>query len=116
MKVLAFLFVNSVFVESILFANIASVKLFLSNSDVIIEVIGNYLEKFISHKESILAIATASLGVQQKHLQDDLIQKFITSTKIINFSYKILKKVDQTRQGNNQQFNLIFIDRSGTLV
>lgn len=116
MKVLAFLFINFVFVESISFSNTTNVKPFSSHFDVINEIVGNYLNKYISRKTSILSIAIASSSVQQNHFHEDLITKFVTSPKISNFSYNILIKVDQTRQENNQAFNLIFIDDSNALV
>lgn len=116
MKVFSFLFINFVFVESILYLNTVSAKSFPSNVDVTIELVVNYLDKYISHKTSVLSIVTASSNVQQKYFQEDLIEKIVTSPKIRNFSYNILNKVDQTRHENKQAFNVIFIDRSSALV
>lgn len=116
MKVFALLFVNLVFVESISLFNTISVQPIPLNFDVMIEVVGNYLDKYISHKISVLSIATASSSVQQKYFQKDLIEQLlITNLKICNFSYKILNKVDQTRPANNRAFNLIFIDGTNSL-
>lgn len=116
MKVLVFLFINFVSIESILVSDTTGAKPFPSNFDVIIEVVGNYLNKYACQKTSTLSIATASSSIQQKYFQEDLIEKFVTSRKISNFSYTILNEVDQRRQENNQAFNLIFTDGSNALV
>lgn len=116
MKVFAFLLINVVLVESIVVVNAIRVKPFPSTFNVLIEVVGNYLDEYIRHKTSELSIATASSSVQQRYLCEDLIGKLIKSRKLSNFSRSFLSEVDQTRHGNKQPFNLIFVDGSGALV
>lgn len=108
MKVLVFLFMNFIIAESILFSNTTGVK---PDFDVIVEIVSNYLKKYIRHKTSIVSILKASSCVQQKYIQKDLFEKFVTSPKMSNFAYNILNQtIDQTRQENTHSFNIIFID------
>lgn len=110
MKVFAYLLMSFVLVNAI------SVKPFSSNFDVIIEIVGNYLQKFISQRTSVLSIVAGSSSIQQKYLQNDLIGQFIINWKISNFSFNFLNTVHQKRRKNKQTFNLIFIDGSSALV
>lgn len=110
MKVLAIFFINFVYINSTL------VELHQSNFDIIIEIVGNYLDKYISHKTSVLSIASSSSTIQQAYFHEDLIRKFVSSARLGNFSYDILNKVDQSRQGNDQKFNVIFVDGYSSLM
>lgn len=92
------------------------VNSFPSNSNVIIEVVGNYLDEFIIQKTSVLSIAAASTSVQQEYFQKDLIEKFVSNRNISNFSYNFVNKVNQKRFKNKQAFNLIFVDGSSSFA
>lgn len=80
------------------------------------EIISNYLQKYLSCDEVFLSISLTSPNDDREYFQEDLISNLVVNSKLENFSYNILNKVDQSRRGNRNVFNLVFIDRSALLT
>lgn len=80
------------------------------------EIIGNYLHKYLDYNEVYISITLSSSNNEQFSFQQDLVSNLITHTKLDNFSFNILNKLDQSRRGNIHVFNLILIDGSKSLT
>lgn len=117
MKYTLFLISNILCLECslILYKNIEKSK--MHDETVILgEIISNYLFQYFNEEKVFVAIVTVSLNDHQKYLQSDLIRNLMSSPKIINFSFNVQNKVDQSRQGNKQVFNLIIADGITSLM
>lgn len=86
-----------------------------NNANIPTEIISNYLRKYLHCEEKFLSISTSLEDDDQKYFQQDIISKLIVHSKLRNFTYNILNKIDQRREGNKNVFNLIFVDKSASL-
>lgn len=80
------------------------------------EIISNYLHKYLKCEEKFLSISSSSDSIQQKYFQEDIISNLIVHAKLKNFTYNILNKIDQSREGNKNVFNLVFVDKSTSIT
>lgn len=88
-----------------------------NDSDAIIplEIITNYLYKYFYQRQVYFMIAFMSSNVEQTYFQEDLITKLIRGPKFGNFSFNCLYQLDQEQRGNQNAFNLIFVDGIASL-
>lgn len=80
------------------------------------EIIANFLKTYFDSEEMFVSISLLSSNLDQKYFQTGLLKKLVTSSKFSNFSYNILNKIDQSRNGNKNAFNLILVDGSASLA
>lgn len=80
-----------------------------------IEIISNYLLKYLNDENVFLSISAASSNGDQKYVQEILLTNLLKNSMLSNFSYDILSNINRTRQGNRNAFNLIFVDGSDSL-
>lgn len=85
-------------------------------TNVITEILGNYLERYFGQRQAFLSFALSSVKIERKLIQENLVSELVTSPKLVNFSYNILNKVDQSQGENKRVFNLIFVDGTDSLV
>lgn len=114
MECAIFLFINFVCVYcSVLYDNWG-----ISETDKTIisaEIISNYFHKYVNSEEVFLSISFTSSTDEQEYFQEDLLKNLVIHAEFDNFSYNILDKVDQLREGNKYAFNLIIIDESNSI-
>lgn len=80
------------------------------------EIIANFLKKYLDSEEIFVSISMLSSNYDQKYFQQDLLKKLVTNSKFSRFPYNILNKLDQSREGNKNVFNLILVDGSASLA
>lgn len=81
-----------------------------------VEIVSNYLRKYLNCKEHFLSIAFSSSNDEQKYFQKDLISNMLKCAKLNNFTYRIMNEVYQYRKGNKIVFNVIFVDESASIL
>lgn len=75
-----------------------------------LEIVSNYLQKYLSRKDTFLSITLSSSSAEQKDLHQDMISYLFQSTPIQGFTHNILDSVYQLRRKNRNFLNLLFID------
>lgn len=80
------------------------------------EIIANYLHKYFDDEDIFFSISLSSMNDEQNYFQENLIHELVVGPKFSNFSYNILQTIDQSRSGNRNVFNLIFIDGDASLT
>lgn len=82
-----------------------------------IEIVVNYVHKYISHKKMFLSITSHASNDEQKYLQEILVANFLKHPRIEQVSYnRLTSKIHQLRRGNTNVFNFIFVDGSDSLT
>lgn len=80
------------------------------------EIISNYLHKYLYYEEKFLSLSSFSEDDdEQKYFQQKIMSNLMVHSKLENFTFNILNKIDQSREGNKNIFNLIFVDKSASL-
>lgn len=74
------------------------------------EIVRNFLYKYLSHEQVSLSFVSMDSNVGRSRFQENLISNLVADPKLSNFSFNILKEVDQTRKGNTNIFNVVIID------
>lgn len=87
-----------------------------NDATVATEIISNYLHTYFECEEHFLSISSLSHNDNQKYFQRDIISNLIVHSKLENFTYNVLNKIDQKREGNKNVFNLVLVDRSASIV
>lgn len=114
MKYELFLFINFVCINcSVLYDDVKTLE--MDKTIIPSEIISNYLLKYVNCDEVFLSISFSSRNIEQEYFQEDLLTNLMKQTKLSNFSYNILDRVDPYRKGNKYAFNLIFVDEIKSL-
>lgn len=79
------------------------------------EIIINYLQQYFSCDGFFISILLSSSNNEQRKLQDDFINELVLHPRFMTFSYNILNRVDPSRLGNKNNFNLAFVDEGASL-
>lgn len=79
------------------------------------EIVSNILYKYLGHERVFLSFVSMDSSDGHSYLQNNLINNLVAHPKLSNFSYNILKGVDQIRQGNTNIFNVVIVDGSASL-
>lgn len=103
-------------VECSLFLNQTVKTLHDDEINISIEIVKNYIHKYISNGQVFLSITSCATNDEQKYLQQTLINKLVRHSKMEKVSYNLLSKIHQFRRKNTNIFNLILIDGIDSLT
>lgn len=87
-----------------------------NQTEIPIEILKNYLHKYISREKVFLSISTRASNDYQKYLQRNLISDLLKLSYMETISYNILNTIHQFRRRNMNIFNVIFVDGNASLT
>lgn len=116
MKCIIFLILNFSCFECSLILETTIERLDSDATIIPVKIVINYLNRYFDDEEVFISISSSSSNYNQKQVQDDLIHELVLNLLSANFSHNILDKVDSSRLGNKNVFNLLFTDESSSLT
>lgn len=84
--------------------------------DIPIEIVKNFVQKFIRNENIFLSISTASSNMEQKLVQNEIVTNLLEKSEIKYFTYAVLKNIIyQFRRKLWDAFNILIVDNSESL-
>lgn len=103
-------FINKLCIE----CSLLTTNFYRDEAAMVTDIICNYLYNFVSKEYSFLSIVLSSSNDEQRYFQENIIEVLMKS-QFDSLTYDIRDKVEQSRGGNTNAFNLLLIDQDASI-